>query len=262
MIAATRRMATLDFLLIAFSATAGLLAFWPVAGPRQTIEYRDASGHIQRYSLEADDPRLKQLTQAVMKQSRPRPNASLAKVKWLAETADFYVGRTKPKQEDSSFVLPVSFRRNLSSTNSANEADVLIAEQNYWIKIREESRQKIAQAEAKLRHQQSLAVPPAIVLGDVVRGGHSPSSLVASTLLGVCIAGLFALWTYACPAIRLHAAASPPDLQTCNDDQSRTCELRVVIPTRWVRVHQPSSVTIRRIAQTAVVAAGLACVIA
>jgi hypothetical protein len=258
MIAATRRMATLDFLLVAFSAIVALQAFWPAAAPRQTVQYRDAGGRVHRYSLAIDDPRLKRLTQAVKKPSRPRPTAALAKLKWLAETADFYVGRTEPRRNEPGFVLPVSYRENQSAAKSTNEADVLAAEQNYWIEIRDENRQKVAQAEAKLRLQQSLAVPSAIVFGDTVHGAHSTITLVTSALLGVCIAGFFALWTYACPAICLRADRFPPELETRKSDWSPSRDLRLLIPSRWVRVHQPASVTIRRLTQTVVVAAGLA----
>lgn len=257
MIATKRRMATLDFLLVALSATVALQAFWPAASPRQAVDIRNADGHVHRYSLAADDPRLAPLTQAVMNPPRPRPTASLAKLKWLAETADFYVSQTEPKRQSTGYVFPASFRHNRSSTKSVTQADALAAERNYWIEVREESRQKIAQAEAKLRLQQTLAVPPPIVLGDVIRSGRSRRFLLTATLLGLGVASFFACWTYACPAIDLRVEASLLDPRSIETDRSRPQELCVVIPARWVRVHQPASVTIRRVAQTAMVVAGL-----
>ncbi len=93
MIASTRRMALHDFMLIAFSVVVIALSIAPKGDQRQTVEVRDGSGDLQRYSLAVEDPRLVKLQSDLAQWVSGVPEASLTLAKWHAELADFYVGK-------------------------------------------------------------------------------------------------------------------------------------------------------------------------
>jgi hypothetical protein len=260
MIAATRRMAMHDFLLVAFSVIVIVLSVASEGDKRQTVEVRDASGNLQRYSLAADDPRLAKLQSELANWAKGLPGARLTLAKWHAELADFYVGRTQPRPDDPT-VVQVSFAEQTS--RSANkEAAALSAQHNYWIRVRDHARQSIIAAEEQLRQRKSSSEPPPIMLGELSSSGPSLTAFGFAGVTGLGVAIAFACWIYVCPAICLSKDRRSPEWETASSNQDgRLRELRLSIPPQWVRIHQPAAVVLRRVLYSALVIFALACVI-
>ena len=106
MIAAMRRQAMLDFLLVAFSITVIVVANWPPPAPKQTVILH-AEGGPRQYSLAAKDPRLAKLRHLLENWSVDSLDKTLAKTNWLIEVAEFYAGRTMIHcQRDRRSYLP------------------------------------------------------------------------------------------------------------------------------------------------------------
>lgn len=260
MIATTRRMAIQDFLLIAFSVVVIVLSLWPQGDARQTLVFRHLSGALQQYSFEADDPRLDKLRHELANRSRHVPDASLTRETWRAEVADFYASRTDRSGQSPDQVVRVSFSDVPPSETVIAELQQLSDQHQYWINVRDRARKAIAAAQSRLKQQKMLVGPPPIEFGKLTDGGLPANAFVMASLIGLCVAAGFAWWSYLWPAIRLRVDSSAPQLQTPKpEDAEKPHELRLVIPAKWVRVHQPAPVLIRRVAYTTVVVGAVAC---
>ena len=262
MIATTRRMAIQDFLLIAFSVVVIVLSLWPQGDARQTLVFRHHSGALQQYSFEADDPRLEKLRHELANRSRRVPDASLTRETWRAEVADFYASSTDRSGKSPDQVVRVSFSDVPPSQAVVAELKQLSDQHQYWINVRNRARKAIAAAESRLKQQQMQVGPPPIEFGKVSHGGHPPNAFALASLIALSVAAGFAWWSYLWPAIRLRADSLAPQLQTPKpEDAGKLHELRLVIPAKWVRIHQPAPVLIRRIAYTTVVVGAVACAV-
>lgn len=255
MIAAKRRIAVQDLLLVAFSVVVIVLSVSVTGEKQRTVSIRDASGHLQRYSLAANDPRLAKLESELAQWSKGLPETAVTLAKWHVELADFYIGRTQSKT-DSSTVVQASFA-NRSPEAETKEASVLRAEHAYWTSVREQANQVIAAAERKCLQRNIGSAP--IVLGDVTFSSPTAAAFGLAGLAGLATAALFAGWMYFCPAISLVEDASD-DMKTALPAQAeRPGELRLSIPRQWIRVHQPASVVARRVAYLVLVVGAFVC---
>ncbi len=256
MIAATRRMAMHDFLLVAFSVVVIVLSVASQGDKRQTVEVRDASGNLQRYSLAADDPRLAKLDSELANWAKGLPDASLTLAKWHAELADFYVRKTLTKPDDPT-VVQVSFADQASPAANA-EANAMSAQHGYWVRVRDQARQAIDTAEEQLRQRKSSKPP--IVLGEVLCSGPSLAAFGFAGVTGFGVAIAFACWIHVWPAISLRQDRQSQQRETVSSNHNgRLQELRLSIPPQWVRVHQPAAVVIRRVVYIALVIGAFAC---
>ncbi len=254
-------MAIHDFLLAAFSTVVIVLSHWPGQTPKQMVTFRDPQGALHNYAFAIDDPRLAKLRVVAEKRTGPSSSTSLAQAKWRAELAEFYAERTLPRSVPVDRVVRVSFIDGQSTNPSGDEASVLKAQHEFWIRAAEKAQTQIVEAKAKLERQRQLAGPPPIVFGKPAPGGPTPNSFLWASLIGICVACGFAFWTRWSPTIRLASDVKPEFDSPPTNQHGRTRDLQLIIPARWVRIHQPASVVLRRTLYTALVIAGLITVI-
>lgn len=265
MIAVTRRLAIHDFLLIACSVVVILLSAAPERDHLQTVEVRDASGAYQRYSLAADDPRIGKLQRELANWPKRLPNRSLTLAKWHVELAEFYIGRTKPVAVDAP-VQQVAFSVpgvKESNAESLAEQTSLSAERDYWHLVRDKAQRAIADGEEKLQQRERNSGPPPIVIGELSRPGRSPRDFGIAAVGGLSVALLFAAWVHVCPPIRLREDRPTSEIESSSvRREGARRELKLSIPSQWVRIHQPMAVNVRRFAFAALVVAAFVCLTA
>ena len=249
-----------DFLLVAFSVVVILLSATADREERQIVEIRDASGNLKPYSLAVDDPRLAKLQDQLADWTKGRPDAALTLAKWHFELADFYVTRTQG--QPSNAVVQVSFADgNQTSSAAEKEAAALRVQNAYWTRVRDQAKQTIDAVEEKRRLEKLSGSPP-IVFAERTLATPSPADFGIAGLAGLVVAIVFAYWVYLCPAITLSEdwrvqEASLPGY----DPDQRVQEFRIAIPAKWVRLHQPVSVLLRRVVYGFIVTGAFACLI-
>jgi hypothetical protein len=248
-------MASHDFLLVALATTVIALACWPCGKPRQVVQFRDASGKLQPYSLAADDPRLAKLRTALARWSDPPCNAALATEKWRAEAAEFYARATAPLASPAR-VIPASYTGALTP---AGELDHDLAAQHaHWKKTQAAAQQAIAEAQARIAHRQAMIGPP-LVMANITDGGHSVTVIALSCLLGLIVAAAVAAWTYRAPALQLVGGAGQTSAIATREHSASEARLELVIPAAWIRIHQPPAVILRRLFVASIVITALVC---
>jgi hypothetical protein len=139
-------------------------------------------------------------------------------------------------------------------SSAAPASDDRQAHLDFWRNLGEQARSSIAEVEEIRRSRKSLETPPPIVFGRLQHGTKPWPAIVVALLTGLFVAGLFAFWTHCSPAIRLHSSPlaggdSMPSAVTEADEE----EIRLLVPSAWVRVRQPIGVLTRSLAITALV---------
>ncbi|MFK8114845.1 MAG: hypothetical protein AB8B91_21770 [Rubripirellula sp.] len=261
MIAMQRQMAIHDFLLLALAVVVIVLNCWPTPANRQMIDVRGPQGEIQRYSLAVDDPRLQELEQQLYRRSQSRPLPGLTWARWQAEVAEFYAQRTRSNAETGK-VVAVSFTDQQVKVDRETEYQRSLNRQHgHWLAVHDQSLQAIAKYETLMESQRAMLGPPPMAFAEVSSGGPAHHAFWISALAGLLVACCFAGWTYVCPARSLAAQSGEPELTSRSKPLKRQ-SIEMSIPTRWVRVHQPLAVWLRRTVYGSLVAAALLCIIA
>lgn len=251
MIAVNRRMASHDFLLLGLAVAVIVLTASPKPAKRQVVDIRHPDGVTQRYSLGADDPRLPVL-QSKLKEWQRRPhNPALAQEKWHAELAEFYASRTQP--EPGSNVVTVSFRQDQIIDDQ--RLTVQQQEHAHWLAVQNRATEAISKLQSLDEQTQQ---PPPIVFGEFASGPRSATDLTVAASIGSIFALFFAAWTYFQPPILL---AGEADHAGGRFSAPANRAIKVSIPVRWIKVHQPAGVIARRVLYASVVAGALLCLI-
>ncbi len=238
-----------DFVLAAVCAGAITLALWPADSTRQMIHCHDADGNASSYSMSLNDSRLARLRRDLDRREHPPASPAMVMAKWRTDLAGHYIDRCETKLRSDVPVVQVSFRQTPPPASTTNR------ELAFWKSVAERSESDIAAA--KLRIQQQLAAhgPAPVVLGDVFTPPKSRTAWIASILLGLLTSCIFAEWKMRAPAIEI-----------VRRELSESCHpalgaIRVEIPIAWMRIHQPKSVWVRRLALTTLVVTATALVV-
>ena len=261
MIAKSRHMAAHDFLLVLLSAAVLSLMLWPPAPAVREIEIRLNDGSTQAYQLAAGDPKLANLAQKLQHWSTPKPSAKLAISKWQAELGSLYANRTAPRvTQQPKRILPVSYYPDDAEkrATAVREAAELKQQHIYWLEFQRQA-ERVTQAE-KQRQEQMLELRsnPAITIGDLQPGPYPPQALLYSSIIGLCASMLFGAWNYMVPSIQLvkqasgsakaHPASSKPTEKPLMSTATQPAQFQVMLPAKWLKVHQPLGVWIRQAA--------------
>lgn len=274
MIATIRCIKASDFLLVFGSVAVLVLGYWPPAPPRQRVQVSQADGTVRQFSIPENDPAIAKLKLALEKWGKAGQETRLAVAQWRAELADFYVARTESaarpptasanlaaSSSASGPMRQASFRNPAgASANAAEIPSVVPASDDrqphleFWRNLGHRARDSIAEVEEIRRSRKSLETPPPIVFGPLQRGTKPWPALVAALLAGLFVAWLFAFWNHCSPAIRLHSSrVGGGDPMPSAVTEAYGEEIRLVVPSAWVRVRQPISVLARSFAITALV---------
>jgi hypothetical protein len=253
MIATNRRMAMHDFLLVALSVVVITLSTCSTPTAHQTVEICGADGNTHRYSLALHDPALLNLRHQAHQWTKQAPWPELTLAKWRAELCEFYAARTEAIRTNTD-VVAVSFTAPTAPADDPY-AQAMARQHQAWIREAQRAQQVIQQLEAVQEQRRALRGPVPIVFGEVTTQ-QSTSSLMFAVAAGFCIAALFAVWTRLAPSIGLIPADEAPEILSASEPKRRQ-SIQLSIPNRWVRVHQPASVIVRRAAYLMVVATAL-----
>ena len=162
----------------------------------------------------------------------------------------------------------------------------------YWLELGAEAQREIARVEEVRRSRKALEVTPPILFGSLEAGKKPSEAVAVAGAIGVLIASVFAGWVFACPPLRLtrsgparlvpgpnsvgpYSVPGPnsdfPDSDFDAELSAATCwgregalevtEIRLEVPTHWVRLRQPWSVMIRRWAVAGLVLGAAAAVL-
>jgi len=263
-------MAIHDFLLVLLSAALLTLLLWPPSSAIRQVDIRRYDGSIQSYQLAANDPKLAKLEEELQRWSKPKPNSQLAISKWQAELGGFYAERTLPgvKQQEEKRILPVSYYPDHAEKRetAAREAANLEQQHAYWLDFQRQAVRSVEEEEQRQRQMLSLRSRPSIMIGELRSAPYTRKALVGSSLVGLCVAMLFAAWNYLIPSIQLvkqpsesgrPAGADGSDCDIIEPAESDRQHLResisslqfqVMLPAKWLKVHQPLGVWIRQAA--------------
>ena len=270
MIANSRQMAVHDFLLVLLSAAVLTLLLWPPSPAIRQVNIRRNDGSVQSYQLATNDPKLAKLELDLQRWSKPKPNSRLAINKWKAELGGLYAERTLPRveQQEEKRILPVSYYPDQAEkrATAAREAATLEQQRAYWLDFQRQAESTVEGEEQRQKQMLSLRSRPSIVIGELRPAPYTPKALLGSSLIGVCVAMLFVAWNYLIPSIQLvkqssdSASTAVTDRSVCNTlasapaNQQRLAEpnsslqFQVMLPARWLKVHQPLGVWIRQAA--------------
>ena len=272
MIAKSRQMAAHDFLLVALSAAVLALFLWPPGPAVREVEVRRHDGSLHTYQLTADDPKLANLTQKLQRWSNPKHNSRTAINKWNVELGSLYAERTIPKvTEELRRILPVSYYPDHAKKREAanRQAAQLKQQQAYWLAFKKQAEQAL-QIEQK-RHNELLALhaSPPISISVPRPSPHSPIAILSASLIGLCVAMLFGFWNFLAPSIQLEKQASVASVAHQSSENAKcskvtgdlpprtaanSLQFQVILPARWLKVHQPLSVWIRQTAYLLLIA--------
>ncbi len=261
MIATNRRMPAHDFLLVAFSVAVIVLSKWPETQPRQLVQLREPSGSLRQYSLPENDPTLAKLRLALEKWAKAGQETRLAVAEWRAELADFYAERTESAPKPSSNpIRSVAFRHE--SKRSSEDAQVALeigegvraSQHEYWVNFGQQARTEIAKVQEIRRSRKALEVPPPIVFGPLEAGRKPVRAIMISPAIGVVVAFAFAAWSFLFPTLRLSQPDHNTTVMSTASDLDASGELRLFVPSNWVRIRQPLGVFARWAAMAAIAA--------
>ena len=149
-----------------------------------------------------------------------------------------------------------------------------------------EAQREIARVEEVRRSRKALEVTPPILFGSLEAGKKPRAAVAVAGAIGVLIASVFAGWVFACPPLRLTRSGparfvpGPNSVPVPNSDSNSdfdaelsaaTCwgregalevtEIRLEVPTHWVRLRQPWAVVIRRWAVAGLVLGAAAAIV-
>lgn len=230
------------------------LAQWPKGLDRQTIRFRDPSGHVQQYSLSSDDPRLLLVAEQLRRWKDGGFSGAIALAKWRHELAGFYAENvTDVEIKPTQAVVPVSFEQVVPAAKALTPDTA-----SYWMMAQRRAEQELRHAEQQLARRLDSSGPQPLELGELVPPAVGTAPLAISALAGIIVACGFVFWSYLCPAIRLQdrmsmVASDQPE----TEDPPATSPLQLEIPADWVRVHQPLGVHLRRLGYAAIVTTAL-----
>lgn len=192
---------------------------WPDPVPIREVVV--AGPEPQTYSLAVDDPRLVQIRRRIDRYAPTRPTAALGMTRWQAETASFYASD------------------GLGTGN--------------WSKFASQSASYVTSLESAYADRQSQLGPPPIRLGAVTDGSLSMASRIAIVGIGLIAGLVVAAWRSRTRprSIELVSPAVAPE----NSSIDPTV---IAIPARWIRLRQPISVTVRRVAYAGLFVAAMA----
>ena len=243
-----------DALLVCIAVLVIALSFSPEPPHRQLVWYRGPSGAAERYSLSVDDPRLPKLHEQLHAWHDRQPADTLGVTRWQRETAQLYakqLANDPTPVAQVSFELPSRVEFVPAQAAAKNGPDT----QRYWLAVSERCEQILEkQAEELERHVRERGAPP-IAFGKVVAPGTGPRTLGICLVWGLLAALVFSVWSVLSPTmelVRRDAAEVPREAAGSTD-------LRFVIPSHWIRIHQPVSVRIRQCTYAAVVLWALCC---
>ena len=257
MISAQRRVAICDILLAGCSITVLVLSLYPAGAPQRTVEVRNRGAQPQRYSLQVDDPRLRELELALASWSQRITNHQIRVAKWQSEIAAFYADRTKAKAQHFGEVVQASFTDGDNQSSALTEAERFERQHQYWIRLREAAGKRAIDLTARLRQERSGLGPP-VVLGPatVTPRREAPVVALCMGLLGAAVFG----WRSAVQPKR--RVASERDAIMLSSAEQGATALRLVIPAAWVSVHQEVEVKLRGALLVALVLAAMICMLA
>lgn len=261
-----QRWAVKDLALVAVSVTAITLGLWSAAPLRQMIHCSDADGNTRSFSLPLGDSRLARIGRELQRRQTPPPVNAVVLAKWRIDLAAHYTKRCEAERrrglaaklavEESSVgageaagrlttashhVAQASFsdRAGAAAAAAVSGEGAEEREAAFWQNVAARAQVTLAQAETQVANQLAHAAPPPVVLGTIVAPGRSLEAWVTATLLGLLAACLFAEWAYRSPAIEV--VPRHPETKAGQED-----EIRIEIPSDWIRIHQPLDVWARR----------------
>lgn len=266
MIAKSRQMAAHDFLLVLLSTAVLTLLLWPPSPAVREVEIRRNDGSLQAYQLAASDPKLANLEEKLQRWSKPKTSSRLAISKWHAELGGLYADRTKPRvKEQRRRILPVSYysEQEEKRNAAARETTQLKQQHAYWVEFQRQAERAVLGEQQRQEQLLALRSNPAVTIGELQPGPYTSQALLSSSIIGLCAAMLFGAWTYLTPSIQLVRQASatsvPPAAKTSHVSPSQAREqttpeainslqFQVMLPAKWLRVHQPLGVWVRQAA--------------
>ena len=280
MIAKSRCMAGHDFLLVLLAAAMLSLLLWPATPSVHRIDIRLPDGTTQNYQIAANDPKLATLRRQLHRFSKPHPNTQLAISKWRAELGGMYAERTSPVANERrvNSILPVSYYEESAKMQAAAEREAASLAQHhaFWLDFQQRGERDVATETERQQQALALRSSPAIEIGKLQPGPYSNSALLLSSLIGLCVALLFQVWNYLIPNISLVKQAAKTDKQAFSIDSEMTDQqvhqassaekhelskppqssgqtsdsmtFQIMIPARWLQVHQPLGVRVRQTA--------------
>ena len=254
MIATNRRIPAHDFLLVAFSVAVIVLSNWPETEPRQLVQLRDRDGTLRQYSLAEKDPTLSKLRLALEKWAKAGQETRLAVAQWRAELADFYAEKTvAPPEPTPSPIRPAAFRsesRPMDEGANREERNAEVvpesrSQHEYWRAFGQQARVEIEKIQEIRRSRKALEVPQPIVFGALEPGRKPTRAILISPAIGFVVALGFAAWSSLCPTLRLRKHGLSSCVASTEFDGDAASELRLVVPSTWVRIRQPTGVLAR-----------------
>ncbi len=242
-----RRWATQDLVLVAICVATITIGVWPIDHPRQMIHCLGSHGNTTSYSLSVNDSRLARIRRELGRLKSPKPTAKIILAKWRIDLATHYAQRCSPQKSPESdesvrIVRPpavIQVSLNQTSDGPVARGDVIASEYLFWRSVLSRSQDLLASEQQKIATQLAQADAPSIVLGEIVAPPRSCEAWITAVLLGILAACLYADWAYRVSAIEF---SSHSEKQSTSDELG----LRLQIPKQWIRVHQPTSVWVRR----------------
>jgi hypothetical protein len=173
--------------------------------------------------------------------------------RWRRELADFYCrsGVAGSKSKQPGEVTQVAFEATTSATSNRDAA--------YWRLVRDKTDQWIAEAEASLAAKQNTRGRAPVQLGPVEMSGIGLAGNLMSILIAAMLATGFCLWSMTSPAIELRTEDDHAVRSSFAGSVGPSNErIEVAIPAEWVRINQPTSVKLRRVAVAIIVFGAIA----
>ncbi len=248
MIAVIRAMVNEETFLSALAVAIITFSLVPPDVPRQHFSWRDSSGQVHHYSLSTDDARLKTLRRELRVWRGEWPTCKLAVAKWRQELADFYAQEldAAPTDEADGEVVQVSFHSQTEAASDDSLSNLSPSTAQYWRRVSSETAREVANEERKLERRKSGSVKSPIVFGKVVDQGRGLRAFLIAFGGGVAAWIVFSLWSLFAPLRRLVAADETEQPESIDGREFHNV-VRIEIPAAWVRLHQPTSVVIRRV---------------